>query len=159
MTKMITIKKTTSADKDFTALVKQLDEDLKIRDGDDHTFYAAFNKTATLQQAIVAYDGNTAVGSGALRKYAGGTMEIKRMYVIPQARRQGIASLILAALENWCTELGYKKAILETVKNQPEAIHLYHKNNYQLIPNYGQYADMHNSVCFGKILQVVLQDE
>jgi len=48
------------------------------------------------------------------------------------------------------TELGYEKCILETGKKQPEAIALYKKNGYKLIPNYGQYAEVENSVCFEK---------
>jgi hypothetical protein len=39
---------------------------------------------------------------------------------------------------------------LETGKKQPEAIRLYEKNGYKLIPNYGQYAKIDNSVCFEK---------
>jgi hypothetical protein len=41
---------------------------------------------------------------------------------------------------------------LETGKRQPEAIGLYKKNGYKLIPNYGQYAEVENSVCFEKEL-------
>lgn len=149
---MITIKRTTSGNSDFAELVKKLDAELKIRDGDDHAFYAQFNKTATLQEVLVAYDDKVPVGSGALRKYTTDTAEIKRMYVIPSRRGEGIASKILVALETWCVELGYKQAILETGKNQPEAITLYKKNNYHLIANYGQYQKMEQSVCFEKSL-------
>jgi ribosomal protein S18 acetylase RimI-like enzyme len=79
-------------------------------------------------------------------------MEIKRMYVPPQFRGNGYASLVLEELETWAKELGYKKCILETGLKQPEAIRLYEKNNFQKIPNYGQYADVENSVCFEKII-------
>ena len=153
---MIAIRRTTSENSDFAELVKHLDAELKIRDGDDHAFYAQFNKTATLQEVVVAYDGNEPVGSGAIRKYTPDTAEIKRMYVIPSRRGEGIASQILAALETWCVELGYKMAILETGKNQPEAIALYHKNNYHLIDNYGQYQKMELSVCFEKNLSAAV---
>jgi hypothetical protein len=39
---------------------------------------------------------------------------------------------------------------LETGKKQPEAIQLYQKSGYHIIPNYGQYAGIENSVCFEK---------
>ena len=47
-------------------------------------------------------------------------------------------------------ELSCEKCILETGKRQPEAIELYKKNGYRIIPNYGQYAGIENSVCFEK---------
>ena len=39
---------------------------------------------------------------------------------------------------------------IETGKRQPEAIGLYKKKGYKLIPNYGQYAGTENSLCFEK---------
>jgi GNAT superfamily N-acetyltransferase len=56
-------------------------------------------------------------------------------------------------LEKWVKELSYSKCILETGKRQPEAIALYQKNGYHIIPNYGQYIGMENSVCFKKELK------
>jgi GNAT superfamily N-acetyltransferase len=79
-------------------------------------------------------------------------MEIKRMYVKEDKRGKGIASIILRELEKWCIELKYEKSILETGLAQPEAIRLYTKNNYQRIPNYGQYEHVQTSVCFEKNL-------
>ena len=60
---------------------------------------------------------------------------------------------ILISLEKWASELGYKKAILETGKGQPEAIALYQKAGYQIIENYGPYKGLDNSVCMGKNIQ------
>lgn len=80
------------------------------------------------------------------------TMEVKRMYVPLHKRGRGIASVILKELETWCLELNYKKCILETGQRQTEAIELYKKNNYKIIPNFGQYANVENSVCFEKYL-------
>ena len=77
-------------------------------------------------------------------------MEVKRMFVSPEGRNKGIGTLILSELESWASELSYTKCILETGKKQPEAIRLYDKNGYTLIPNYGQYAGIANSVCFEK---------
>ncbi|MDN3654480.1 GNAT family N-acetyltransferase [Ferruginibacter paludis] len=151
---MITIKRTSSDDSHFRELVQQLDADLKIRDGDEHAFYAQFNKAATIKYALVAYDGDVAVGSGAIRELNPDTMEVKRMFVLPACRGKGIASALLQMLETWSVELGYKKCVLETGKNQPEAIALYKKSSYKIIPNYGQYQSMINSVCFEKELVI-----
>ncbi len=147
---MISIIRTDSDNQHFQELVKELDKDLAIRDGDDHAFYAQFNKTATLRHCIVAYKDGEPAGSGALRQLADDTMEVKRMYVPPAQRSQGIASAVLDELEKWAKELGYKKCVLETGMNQPEAISMYNKKGYRRIPNYGQYANVGNSVCFEK---------
>ncbi|CAN5592271.1 hypothetical protein BH10BAC5_BH10BAC5_07190 [soil metagenome] len=72
----------------------------------------------------------------------------------PEKRGKGIAPKILEELEKWAAELGYKKCILETGKNQTEALALYRKSGYKEIPNYEQYVNMRNSLCFEKILSV-----
>lgn len=147
---MLHIKRTNSDDPDFTALVKYLDAYLAEVDGEDHEFYAQFNKIGRIKHAVVAYDDNLAVGCGAIKEYAPGIMEVKRMYTRPTHRGKGIATRVLSALEQWAAELQYEKCMLETGKRQPEAIALYVKNGYQPIPNYGQYANVENSVCFEK---------
>ncbi|MDO9254253.1 MAG: GNAT family N-acetyltransferase [Bacteroidales bacterium] len=151
---MINCIRTNSENKDFQNLVWELDADLRIRDGEDHAFYAQFNKIDKIRYAIVAYDNGIPFGCGAIKEYSPGTMEVKRMYVLPARRGQGIASLILKQLELWATELKIGKCILETGIKQPEAIALYKKNGYTIIPNYGQYVDVENSVCFEKILKI-----
>jgi GNAT superfamily N-acetyltransferase len=67
-------------------------------------------------------------------------------------RGRGIASKVLRELETWAGELSYKKCILETGIRQQEAVGLYKMNRYVIIPNYGQYAGIENSVCFEKEL-------
>jgi putative acetyltransferase len=101
---------------------------------------------------VIAYDGNVPVGCGAIKEYATGTMEVKRMYVLPEQRGKGIASLVLKELEEWTKGLGYTRCILETGYKQPEAIQLYKKNAYIVILNYGQYAGVESSICFERAL-------
>ncbi|WP_428231813.1 GNAT family N-acetyltransferase [Flavobacterium sp.] len=149
---MITLKRTNSDDIDFKNLVVLLDQDLKIRDGEDHSFYNQFNKTDTIKHVIVFYENDIAVGCGAFREKESDTVEIKRMFVHPDYRKRGIASSILADLEHWAAEVNYKYTILETGKNQPEAINLYQKLGYSVIPNYPPYESMDNSVCMKKAL-------
>ena len=149
---MLTLLRTNSSNTDFVALVKELDADLAIRDGADHAFYDQFNKIINIKHAIVAYENEAPVGCGAIKEFAPGTMEVKRMYVPPALRGKGIASTVLAALEDWAKELNYQRCILETGKKQPEAIALYKKSGYSIIPNYGQYENVENSVCFEKKL-------
>ena len=150
---MIKVIRTDSENHDFIELVKRLDKDLAERDGDEHAFYAQFNKIDKIKHAIVAYDNGKPIGCGAIKEYSLNVMEVKRMYTSVEVRGNGIASKILTELELWATEMSYKKCVLETGKKQPEAIGLYKKRGYKIIPNYGQYAEVENSVCFEKELK------
>jgi len=147
---MIKLVRTDSDNTDFIELVKHLDADLAERDGNDHSFYSQFNKINKIKHAVVAYENDIPVACGAIKEFSPDTMEVKRMYTSPDSRGKGIAGKVLAELENWASELSYKKCVLETGKRQPEAIELYKKSGYKVIPNYGQYAGIENSVCFEK---------
>jgi putative acetyltransferase len=149
---MLQLIRTDSENSDFQKLVLLLDKELAIVDGDDHAFYSQFNKIDKLKQVILAYEGETVLGCGAIKEFEENTMEIKRMYVLKDQRGKGIASKIVTELENWTKELGFKKCILETGKKQVDAVNLYIKNKYQQIPNYAQYAEVEASICFEKIL-------
>ena len=147
---MLNLKRTTSADPDFIALVKMLDADLAIRDGEDHAFYSQFNKIGKIKHVIVAYDNDVPVACGAIKEYSSTAMEVKRMFTTPGYRGKGAAIFILTELETWAREMSYTTCLLETGNKQPEAIALYHKTGYHIIPNYGQYAGIENSICFEK---------
>lgn len=144
------IKRTDSKDPDFIQLVKELDSGLAITDGEDHAFYDQYNKLDKIKYSVIFYEEGNPVGCGAIKGYAPGVMEIKRMFVRRNSRGRGYASKILMELEKWAIELSCKRCILETGINQPEAIALYKKNNYSVIPNYGQYEGVEKSFCFGK---------
>jgi putative acetyltransferase len=149
---MHSLKRTNADDLDFQTLVKELDRDLALRDGEEHFFFAQFNKIDTIKYVVLVFNNEKAIACGAIKEHAESTMEIKRMFVLPDKRRKGIASMVLQELEKWAKESGCKKCILETGKRQPEAIGLYKKNHYEIIQNYGQYAGMESSVCFEKNL-------
>ncbi len=147
---MISLLRTTSDHQDFIELVKLLDSYLAVIDGEDHSFYAQFNKIDTLKNVVVAFKNQKPVGCGAFKSLDDRKVEMKRMFVREEARGNKIASQILTELENWAQELGYFTFVLETGIRQPEAIALYHKMEYQIIPNYGQYIGVVNSICFQK---------
>jgi len=144
--------RTNSKNTDFKNLVKKLDDYLKITDGDEHDFYNQFNHIAALEHVVLVYSDEIAVGCGAIKKFDELSMEVKRMYLSPENRGTGIAQKMLNELEAWAKELGYKKCVLETGKRQIEAVKFYHKCKYKVIPNYGQYVAMENSICFEKQL-------
>ncbi len=149
---MIQIIRTAADNNDFTTLVQQLDADLQSRDGADHSFYATFNKVDNSLHVVLLYANDQPVACGAFKQLSSNTVEIKRMFTHPDARGKGFASQVLKELEIWASELCYQTSVLETGKRQPEAIQLYEKNAYGIIPNYGQYAGIDNSVCFEKKL-------
>ncbi|MFK8044466.1 MAG: GNAT family N-acetyltransferase [Crocinitomicaceae bacterium] len=139
--------------KDFIKLVNLLDIDLAKRDGNEHAFYAQFNKIDNIKYVVIAFDNKIAVGCGAIKQFDKKTVEIKRMYTSENNRGKGAASLILSELEKWAAELSYEKCVLETGTKQPEAIALYKKSGYKLIANYGQYTGIENSKCFEKVVK------
>jgi putative acetyltransferase len=145
--------RTDSENADFQKLVRLLDADLNVRDGAEHSFYAQFNNIDSIKNAVVAYENGAAIGCGAFKKYDDETVEIKRMFVRPENRGRGAAQEIIKDLETWARESGFKFAVLETGKKQPEAIRLYQKSGYEPIPNYGQYEGIENSVCMKKSLE------
>lgn len=144
--------RTDSDNVDFRELVALLDADLRIRDGAEHSFYAQFNKIDKIREVVVAYDGETAIGCGAFKEFEKGAAEIKRMFVRPEHRGRGIAGEILSELETWAKELNFSECVLETGKKQPEAIRLYQKSGYEVIPSYGQDLNVENSVCMRKFI-------
>lgn len=145
--------RTTSENLDFQNLVKQLDAYLAMMDGDEHAFYHQYNKIDMLKNCVVTFDNDEAVACGAIKELDSKSMEVKRMFTLPEKRGKGLASAILKELETWTKELGYEKTVLETGKRQVEAVALYQKCGYKIIPNYGQYAGIENSVCFEKELE------
>ncbi|WP_412464695.1 GNAT family N-acetyltransferase [Flavobacterium mekongense] len=144
--------RTTSDHPDFGQLVAELDAYLRVLDGDDHEFYAQFNKSSLLKNVLIVYKNEFPVGIGAYKEYDSQTAEIKRMYTRPDYRGQGIAKTIITELELWAKEEGYSMAILETGHLQKDAIGLYQKLGYEITDNFGQYIGVENSVCMKKIL-------
>ena len=149
----ITLKRTDSTEPAFIELILDLDADLAVRDGSEHSYYAQFNKIDMLKFVVVAEFDGRAVGCGAIKEFEPGVMEVKRMYTDPAARGNGVATAVLKELETWATELGCTACVLETGWRQPEAIALCKKCGYEQTLNYGQYIGMENSVCFRKCIE------
>ncbi len=149
---MIELLRTNSGNRNFKELVNDLDTELAIVDGEEHAFYSQYNSIHTLNYVLIAMDESKAIGCGAMKEIEPKVFEIKRMYVESDSRGKGIGGKILKALEMWAMELNIEKCVLETGKKQQEAIALYNRSGYKLTPNYGQYKDIANSICFEKLL-------
>jgi len=149
---MPTIIRTTSSNIAFKNLVILLDEVLREKDGEDYDFYAQHNTLENINHVVLCYQDGTSIGCGAFKELDADTIEIKRMFVHPDFRGQGIASSVLKELELWANELNYTNCVLETGTNNPEAVALYQKSGYKVIPNYGQYQNIEASVCLQKMI-------
>lgn len=148
----IQFKHTHTQDGDFKNLIGKLDAYLATINGENNAFFVQHNAASQIQHVLIAYVNDQAVGCGALKHHNGQTIEIKRMFVLESMRGKGIAVHILNQLETWAKTLQYRQCILETAKNMPEAIRLYQKSNYTVIPNYGPYKNLATSICFKKEL-------
>lgn len=102
---------------------------------------------------VVAYVDDRAVGCGAVRRLDEATAELKRMYVDPSARGQGIGRAVVEALEDEARQLRVSRIVLETGTRLTPAIKLYESMGYRRIPLFGEYVSSPDtSLCFGKSL-------
>ncbi len=92
------------------------------------------------------------IGSASFKKYDDETAEVKRVFLKEEYRGRGISYDIMKMLEERARKNGYKYFILESGEPLVAAMALYRKIGYNVIPNYGQYADMDDSVCMKKKL-------
>ena len=101
---------------------------------------------------LVGYAGTAPVAMGGLRRVDQTTVEIKRMYVVPDHRGKGHARTVLARLEEEARALGASRIVLETGMKQPEAMQLYETSGYERIEGFGHYCGQELSVSYGKRL-------
>jgi GNAT superfamily N-acetyltransferase len=85
---------------------------------------------------LVGYEAGEPVCCGGVKRLDDRHCELKRMYVVPDARGRGVARRLLRALEDAARELGYAVARLDTGPRQPEARHLYESDGYAEIANF-----------------------
>jgi GNAT superfamily N-acetyltransferase len=150
MNSILKVVKTTSENPDFLSLIKTFDAYLWERYPELKTNYWGNNIIELNRNVVVIYlDGNP-VACGCFKKYDKNTMEIKRMFVAPEARGLGLAQRVLKELELWAKELDYSVSVLETLYKQQEAISLYQKVGYTIVENYGPYVGLENSICLRK---------
>jgi GNAT superfamily N-acetyltransferase len=85
---------------------------------------------------VVVFDGDAAVAGGGLKRLDDERCEIKRMYVVPEARGRGLGRVVLEALEAEARRMGYRAARLDTGPEQPGAQRMYERAGYQPIGNF-----------------------
>lgn len=147
---MLEMERCNSENEQFIDLIKKLNEDLQERNGVKQDFYDKYNILPYIDTVLILKKDGKAVACGCFKPYDNTSVEIKRMFVKKEYRGKGYSKQILRSLEKWASELGFKRAVLETGKNQLEALGLYKKSNYTRIENYGLYLGVEHSVCFEK---------
>jgi len=140
--------------KDFIALCHELDKFLNELVGgeENRAKYIQYNKLDNIHDVVIAYDNYTPVGIASFKKYDDENAEVKRVFVIKEYRGKGISNELMKMLEQRAREKGFIYFILESGELLVSAMALYRKIGYKVIPNYGQYVDMKESVCMKKKL-------
>lgn len=146
--------RTDGKNEDFIENCRLLDMDLDRRVGRQikREKYQKFNQLDEIQEAIVVYEDQKLAGGGAIRKYDDNTAELKRVFVHNEYQGRGIGSRLVSLLMEWAAELGYQRMILETGELLAESCAVYKKLGFGVIPNYGPYADMPESLCMARDL-------
>jgi GNAT superfamily N-acetyltransferase len=101
---------------------------------------------------VIARAGGVAIGCGALRRRDESTIEVKRMYVVPEMRGRGVARQVLDHLENEARTMGAERLVLETGIYQEEAMGLYRAAGFSVVECFDEYIGTPTSVCFEKEL-------
>ena len=140
---------TDGEDADFTLLCEKLEDDLDELVSTDiqRNQYDQYNKRDSIHDVIVVYEDNEPVACGAFMFYDEERAELKRMYVTPALRGNGIGAEIIRRLEAKAKMKGFKRCILETGAPLEASCNLYKRMRYKIIPNYGQYAEMEEPIC------------
>lgn len=154
---MNTIQAVTKDNPALLALCGKLDAYLNLLAGgeEQRRQYILLNRTEDLDAAFLALQNGIAVGCAGLKHINATTGEVKRVFVAPAARRQGIGTLLMNTLEEEAKKRGYSCLILETGAPLKESMRMYARHGYEIIPAYGQYAEMEASspsICMGKRL-------
>ena len=99
---------------------------------------------------VLALD-DAPVGHAALRPFDD-ALEVKKVYVLPEARGRGISKLLMAELEAMARERNVRRLVLQTGPLQPEAVGLYESLGYQAIEPYSGFEVMPGVLCFEKLI-------
>ena len=114
--------------------------------------FVPYNISESISDVLIANVSGTAVGCAGLKAYSDTDVEIKRVWVDPEFRGNHISSDMMDALEKKASELGFKRAILQTSPQMETAVSLYTKRGYKLIDNYPPYDKLEGAICFAKEL-------
>lgn len=139
---------------DFIHLCNQLDDNLnKLVGGEtQRSQYIQYNGLSDIHDVFVLYENGKPIGCASFKEYEPEIAEVKRVFVHDDYRGRGLSKILMQGVEQKAIQLGYKELILETGDALVAAHGLYCSLGFNVIPNYGQYTDMKESVCMRKYL-------
>lgn len=142
------------SNKDFILLSSMLDSYLNSLVGgeENRAEYILYNQPDDIECVILVYNGDIPIGCAGFKKYDNEAAEVKRVFIKNGYRGKGISKKMMNFLEDKVREKGYRSLILETGEPLIEAMRLYSSIGYKVIPNYGQYVNMPDSICMMKKL-------
>ncbi len=145
---------TNGRNSDFISLCHSLDSFLnEVVGGEEkRAKYVPYNSLDDINDVIVVYDGGNAIGCASFKKYNAECAEVKRVFIKKEYRNQGLSRALMKKLEGVAKNQGYTSLILESGELLVSAMSLYRHIGYVVIPNYGQYKDMADSICMKKKL-------
>ena len=137
---------------DFRMLAAKLDEYYFELVGDIQNRYADVNRPENMTALAVVYENDVPIACGAWKRLSETRAELKRLYVLPQFRRKGVARSLMAMLEEDAASAGIQCMILETAVDTPDSHRLYLSAGYLPTDYYGSPAGEANCLCFHKQL-------
>ena len=114
--------------------------------------YAEVNRPERMSALAVAYEAEIPIACGAWKRIDENVAELKRLYVLPEYRRRGVAKSLIATLEKNAAASGIRRMILETAVDTTDSHRLYLSAGYQIREYYGSPAGEENCLCFHKEL-------
>lgn len=145
---------TDGSNPDFIALCHQLDDFLNQLVGGEQNRaqYLPYNTLEDIHHVVLLWDGERSIGCAAFKEYDRERAEVKRVFLCREYRGKGLGRQLLETLEALARQKGYAYLILESGEPLTAAMKLYRSMGYEMIPNYGPYVGMPESVCMEKKL-------
>lgn len=143
---------TDGMDQRFIHLCHELDDYLnEIAGGKkQREQYEQYNTLEHIHDVILIMHKGVAAACGSFREYESGVAEVKRVFTREEYRHCGFGRICMEKIEERARQQGYRKLILETGSVLTYACQLYESMGYQVIPNYGPYKEMKESICMEK---------
>lgn len=120
---------------------------------DDETFGYSLDQLEVSGVHLVgaSHDG-TLVGLGGVELQEDTFAELKRFYVDPAHRGQGVADALIETLVEHARAHGATTVRLETGDKQHAAMRFYARHGFEVVPKFGPYVDSATSVCLAREL-------
>ena len=138
-------------DPQLLSLTGQLDCYFREKYGSLTLQYVKHHDLSSLDCRMLALLGEAAAGCGGWRRMDGETAEIKRIFVLPEHRRKGIAWTLLRVLENDAARQGCTRAVLATGAEGYGALAFYQSCGYHFCEGFGDFAGDPVCACMEKL--------